>query len=50
LRFFALLRRAVRQLESNVSEAVLSPSSGFRFVIMEIHPLHCCLPREVLGA
>jgi len=35
-----LLRRVVRWLETNVSEGVLPPSSGLRFVIMEMYLLH----------
>jgi len=30
-------------LEINVSDAVLPPSSGLNFVIMESYPLYCCL-------
>jgi len=39
----------VRWLETNISEAVLPPSSGLKFMVMEMYPLHCCLPREVLN-
>jgi len=46
-RFFGLLLHVVRWLETNVSEAVLSLSSELRFVIMDMYPLHCCLPRGV---
>jgi len=35
---FWLLRRVVRWLETNVSEAVLPPSSGLRFVNTKIYP------------
>jgi hypothetical protein len=39
-----LLHLVVWWLEGNVLEAVLPPSSGFKFVIKEMHPLHCCPP------
>jgi hypothetical protein len=45
-----VLHHGVRSLETNVSEAVPPPSSGLSFLIMEMYPPHCCLPRELLNA
>jgi hypothetical protein len=42
-----LLRLVVWWLETDVSEAVLPPSSGLKLVIREMYPLHCRLPRLV---
>jgi hypothetical protein len=34
-------------METNVSEAVLPPSSGYEFMNKEMYPLQSLLPREV---
>jgi hypothetical protein len=43
---FWALHYAVKWLETNILEVLLLPSSGFIFVMKEMYPLHCCLPRE----
>jgi hypothetical protein len=45
-----MMRRVVWWSKTNVSEAVLPPSSGLKFFIKEMYPLHCYLPREVPDA
>jgi hypothetical protein len=48
--FSGLVCHVVWQLETNISEAVLSPSSSLKFVTKEIYLPHCCLSGKVPDA
>jgi len=43
-----MLCLVVRWMDTHISEAVLPPSPGMRFMIMEMYPLNCCLHGAVV--